>query len=304
MGKKGTLFSLRLIPLGGYCMFYGDTDDDPEGLTKDDPRNFTKKAVWKRMLTVFAGPAMNAILALVLSILLMAFYGATAATPFLYSVEAGSPAQLAGMQAGDVFVRIGDVELTDATAQGVSDAISVYGDGQPIPFTMLRDGQEMDFVVTPYFNEAEQRYMVGITIQQGQEKLPANRILPEAWNLTAEAAVAIVDALGKMVTTGEGLDQSAGPVGIVSMVAQATRSGGLPVYLQLAMFISINLGLMNLLPIPGLDGSRIIFLALEGVRRKPVDQKIEAYIHLAGYVLLLGLMLFFTFQDVRRLFGG
>ena len=75
-------------------------------------------------------------------------------------------------------------------------------------------------------------------------------------------------------------------------------------YLQLSMFISVNLGLMNLLPIPGLDGSRLIFLAIEGVRGKPVNQNVEAMIHLAGYALLLGLMVFFTFQDVRRLFGG
>jgi regulator of sigma E protease len=129
-------------------------------------------------------------------------------------------------------------------------------------------------------------------------------VLPAAWDLTAANAVAIVKALGKMVTTGEGLDQSAGPVGIVSMVAEETRNGGLPVYLHLAVFISINLGLMNLLPIPGLDGCRIIFLLIEWVRRKPVDQKIEAIVHLCGYALLLGLMLFLTFQDVRNLFRG
>ena len=107
-----------------------------------------------------------------------------------------------------------------------------------------------------------------------------------------------------MVTTGEGLDQSAGPVGIVSMVAEETRTGGFPVYLNLAVFISINLGLMNLLPIPGLDGCRLIFLLVEAIRRKPVDQKVEAIIHLVGYALLFGLLIFFTFQDVRRLFMG
>ena len=304
MGKRGTQFSLRLIPLGGYCMFYGDTDDDPKGEKQDDPRNFTKKAVWKRMLVTIAGPAMNAVLGFVLAVILMVGYGAEADTPFLHSVDEGMPAYEAGMRAGDVFVRIGDVELTEATAQDVSNAIGAYGEGQEIPVTMLRDGQEMDFVITPYYNEEAGRYMIGITIQQGAKKLPLGRVIPEAWNLTADAAVAIVKALGKLVTTGEGLDQSAGPVGIVSMVAQETRTGGLPVYLQLAMFISVNLGLMNLLPIPGLDGSRLIFLAIEGVRGKPVNQNVEAMIHLAGYVLLLGLMLFFTFQDVRRLFGG
>ncbi len=302
MGRRGTQFSLRLIPLGGYCMFYGDTDDDPEGATKDDPRNFTKAAVWKRMLVTFAGPLMNAVLALVLAVVLMFFWGAEIDTPFLNEVLEGSPAWEAGMRPGDVFLRIGDTELTTATPQDVSNAIGAYGEGQLIPVTMLRGGEEVAFTVQPEYNEEEKRYMIGITIQQGQKKLSPARVLPEAWNLTANNAVAIVNALGKMVTTGEGLNQSAGPVGIVSLVAQETRSGGMPVYLQLAVFISINLGLMNLLPIPGLDGCRLVFLVIEAIRRKPVDQKIEAVIHLIGYAFLLCLMLFFTFQDVRRLF--
>jgi len=304
MSRKGTQFSLRLIPLGGYCMFFGDTDDDPNGEMKDDPRNYNRAPVWKRMLTVFSGPLMNALLALVLAIVLMAFHGVTPTTPLLAEVEAGMPAQEAGLEPGDVFVRVGDVELTNATANDVSAAIGAYGGEREIPITVLRDGEELSFSVMPVYSQEYQRPMIGITIQQGYARLPASRVIPEAWNMTAEAAVAIVDALGKMVTTGEGLDQSAGPVGIVSLVAEETSQGGFPVYLNLAVFISINLGLMNLLPIPGLDGSRLIFLAIEGIRRKPVDQRIEAYIHLAGYALLIGLMLFFTFQDIRRLFGA
>ncbi len=302
MGRRGTQFSLRLVPLGGYCMFYGDTDDDPEGKTKDDPRNYTQKPAWKRVLVTFAGPLMNAVLALVLAVVLMGFWGAEIDTPFLYEVTDGSPAYEAGLRPGDVFVSIGDTALTGSTAQAVSNAIGAYPEGQEIPITVLRQGQELSFSVLPEFNEEAQRPMIGITIQQGQKKLSPGRVLPAAWELTVNNASAIIHALGKMITTGEGLDQSAGPVGIVNLVAQQTRTGGLPVYLELAVFISINLGLMNLLPIPGLDGCRIIFLLIEMVRRKPVDQKIEAIIHLCGYALLLGLMLFFTVQDVRNLF--
>ena len=108
--------------------------------------------------------------------------------------------------------------------------------------------------------------------------------------------------ISKIVTTGEGLDQTSGPVGVVQLVAEQTRQGGLEIFLYLAVIISINLGMMNLLPIPGLDGSRLVFMAIEAVRRKPVSQKIESIIHLCGYALLLGLMLFFTFKDVLRLF--
>lgn len=302
VGRHGTQFSIRLIPLGGYCMFYGDTDDDPEGKMADDPRNYTKAAVWKRLLVTFAGPLMNAVLALVLAVAFMFFWGAELDSPYLAEVTDGSPAWEAGMRPGDVFVSAGGSDLTGGTAQDVSIAIGAWPAGQEIPITVLREGQELSFHVLPEYNEEVQRPLIGITIQQGVKPLPRSRVLPAAWNMTVEKAVAIAQALGKLVTTGEGLDQSAGPVGIVNLVAQETRTGGVPVYLELAVFLSINLGLMNLLPIPGLDGCRIIFLLIEWVRRKPVNQKIEAIVHLCGYVLLLGLMLFLTFQDVRRLF--
>ncbi len=109
-------------------------------------------------------------------------------------------------------------------------------------------------------------------------------------------------ALGKLFTTGEGLDETSGPVGVVQLVAEQTKQGGMEIFLYLTVLISINLGLMNLLPIPGLDGSRLVFMLIEAVRRKPVDQKIEAMIHLGGYALLFGFMIFFTFKDVMRIF--
>jgi len=144
--------------------------------------------------------------------------------------------------------------------------------------------------------------MIGITIQQGYADLPGGMVIPAAWNICREASTVILNSLGKLITTGEGLDQTAGPVGVVQMVAEQTKQGGLEIFLYLMVIISINLGLMNLLPIPGLDGSRLVFMAIEAVRRKPVSQNIESMIHLAGYVLLLGLMAFFTFKDVLRIF--
>ena len=114
----------------------------------------------------------------------------------------------------------------------------------------------------------------------------------------------ILDSLGKLVTTGEGANDAAGPVGVVQMVAQQTQSGGLEIFLNLVVIISINLGLINLLPIPGLDGSRLVFMLIEAIRRKPVNRRIESTVHLIGYALLLGLMVFFTFRDVSRILGG
>ena len=301
--KSDTTFSIRPIPMGGYCMFYGDTDDDPNGSTKDDPRNYNKAPVWKRMLSVLAGPGMNFVLAFVVSIALMGVYGAVATTPVVQEVVAGMPAAEAGLQAGDIFVRVNQTEVENGTVQDVSNAIGADASSAPVEITVLRDGQEQTFTVTPQYDSELERYRVGVTIAQGYEKMPASSILPSAWSLCKQASVAIVESLGKLFTTGEGLNDAAGPVGVVSLVAQQTQQGGLEIYLYLLVIISINLGLMNLIPIPGLDGSRLIFMLIEAIRRKPVNQKIEAGVHLCGYVLLFGLMIFFTFKDVLRLFG-
>ena len=301
--KSDTTFSLRPIPLGGYCMFYGDTDDDPDGQKQDDPRNYNKAPVWKRMLSVIAGPGMNFVLAFIVAIVLMGAYGAVATTPVVQEVEAGMPAAEAGLQAGDVFVRVNQTDVENGTVQDVSNAIGASGSAAPVEITVLRDGQEQTFTLTPRYDSELERYRVGVTIAQGYEKMSDSAVLPSAWSLCKQASVAIVDALGKLFTTGEGLNDTAGPVGVVSMVAQETQKGGFEIYLYLLVILSINLGLMNLIPIPGLDGSRLIFMIIEAIRRKPVNQKIEAGVHLCGYVLLFGLMIFFTFKDVLRLFG-
>ena len=301
--KHETLFSIRPIPLGGYCMFFGDTDDDPDGTKmKDDPRNYNNAAVWKRMLSVFSGPLMNFVLAFVVAVALMGIYGVTAATPFVAGVVEGQPAAEAGLLPGDTFVTVRGQDMANASTMDVSAAIGDISGGQTVDLTILRDGQEMAFAITPVYDETEGRYMIGITIQQGYADLPGGMVIPAAWNLCKEAATVILDSLGKLVTTGEGLEQTSGPVGVVQMVAEQTKQGGFEIFLYLSVIISINLGLMNLLPIPGLDGSRLVFMAIEAVRRKPVSQNVESMIHLAGYVLLLGLMVFFTFKDVLRIF--
>ena len=104
------------------------------------------------------------------------------------------------------------------------------------------------------------------------------------------------------MTTGAGLDQTAGPVGMISMISDQVQQGGFDSYINPLVVLSINLGIMNLLPIPGLDGSRFLFMVVEAIRRKPVPPRREAMVHLTGYVLLLGLMIFFTYKDVLRLF--
>lgn len=300
--KHETVFSLRPIPLGGYCMFYGDTDDDPASKKKDDPRNYNNAPVWKRMISVFSGPLMNFVLAFVVAVVLMAAYGVVLSTPVVADVTPGMPAEQAGLMAGDTFVTVNGEAMEGKSAQDVSNAIGSQGQGQAVQLTVSREDGLHDLTIHPYYDREQGRYMVGITIQTGYAPMPGGSVIPAAWDTCKSASTAILEALGKLLTTGEGIEQTSGPVGVIQLVAEQTRQGGLEIFLYLMVIISINLGLMNLLPIPGLDGSRLVFMVIEAIRRKPVNQRIESVVHLCGYALLLGLMLFCTYKDILRLF--
>jgi regulator of sigma E protease len=298
--KRETLFTLRLIPMGGYCMFYGDETDQQNA---DDPRAFDKAKVWKRMVTVFSGPLMNMVLAFVLALGLMAGYGYTAAQPFLAQVEAAMPAEQAGLKVGDVITAVDGAPVAIGDASALSQAITNIGEGESVTLTVKRGDQTLNFPVTPVWDNATQNRRIGVSIN-AYASLTLGQVIPAAWNGCVNASTLILNSLGKLVTTGQGFNETSGPVGVVQMVAEQTQKGGLEIFLNLAVIISINLGLINLLPIPGLDGSRLVFMLIEVIRRKPINRKIEATVHLAGYILLFGLMIFFTFKDVGRIITG
>ena len=298
--KHETLFTLRPIPMGGYCMFYGDETDQANA---DDPRAFDRAPVWKRMLTVFSGPLMNLLLAFVVAIGLMAGYGLTVAQPQVELVEPGMPAEAAGLLAGDQIIAVDGQPVALGDAGALTAAIEALPQGQALELTLLRGDETLTLPVTPTYDAAEARARIGVSIV-AYGHLSAGQVIPAAWNSCVYASTAILESLGKMVTTGEGVQDAAGPVGVVQLVAEQTRTGGLEIFLNLVVLISINLGLINLLPIPGLDGSRLVFMLVEAVRRKPISRRVESTVHLVGYALLIGLMVFFTFRDVGRLITG
>jgi len=302
--KHDTLFSLRPIPMGGFCMFYGDTEDDPDGKLKDDPRSYVNAAVWKRMLSVVSGPLMNMILAFAVAIGFMVAYGQTGIQPFISEVSADRPAHMAGMQPGDIILDVNGINMEGETVSAAVEAIGA-SKGAPTSITVSRDGEIITVELTPMWSNEQNRYLIGVNLS-GKDRRPMaiGEIIPAAWDTCVFASGAILDALGKMVTTGEGFNETAGIVGMVQIVADETRQGGMQVFLNLLIIISINLGLVNLLPIPGLDGSRLVFMLIEAIRRKPVSQRVEATIHMCGLVLLVGLMIFFVFRDVGRIIGG
>ena len=316
--KHGTHFALRLIPLGGYCAFYGE--DDAEGTEQDDPRAFPKQKVWKRILTVLMGPGMNFVLALVVMIAFYLFTGVGVYDPYLSQIEESGPMAQTEAQAGDIIQYVNGEDVRNGSYELASQAISGWQEGdEPLQITLERRTEEgpqtVTVSVTPVWDEEAGRYRVGIYLglylrqswngtawETDLRSCGFGEAVRDGWDMCVYAGSTILNALKQLVTTGEGLEDTSGPVGVVSMVSSEVQQGGLEAFLWMLVVISINLGIMNLLPIPGLDGSRFLFLLLEAIRRKPVPQRKEAMVHLVGMAFLFAVMIFFTFKDVIRLF--
>ena len=307
--KYGTDFSVRAVPLGGFCAFYGE--DDTKGTSRDDPRAFAKQSVWKRLFVILMGPMMNFLLAFVVAAVFYWANGVTVATgvdPYIAGVMAAGPAYSAGMEEGDVVTEVNGANMLDGTMETLLDTIGGWKEGDPPLRMTIRRGEEtLRTEMTPVWDEQEKKMRIGVTIggvyRTEQRRVSFGEGIAESWKLCVNASGAILGALKDLVTTGKGLDQTSGPVGIVSLVSSEVREGGFSAFIQLLVLISINLGLMNLLPIPGLDGSRLVFGLVEVIRRKPVPPEKEAMVHLVGMVFLFAVMIFFTFKDIMRLFG-
>ncbi|MBP3636329.1 MAG: RIP metalloprotease RseP [Clostridia bacterium] len=306
--KHDTVFSLRLIPVGGFCAFYGE--DDAQGKHLDDPRAYNRQNVWKRIFTVAMGPVMNFVLAFVVLVAFFWIGGISEVTgidPYIHQVAAAGPAYSAGLQDGDIIESVNGVNVLDGTTETLLNAISGYQQGDaPLRMVVRRGDTTFETEMTPFWDEAEGKYRVGVTIAGRYRTVVRpcgpGEALYQSWDTCVYAGGVIIGALKDLVTTGEGLDQTSGPVGVVSMVSEEVQSGGLEAFINYLVVISINLGIMNLLPIPGLDGSRLIFMIIEAIRRKPIAPQKEAVVHLIGMLFLFALMIFFTFKDVMRLF--
>ena len=308
--KHETDISLRLIPAGGFCAFYGE--DDVEGKEIKDPRALQNFGVWKRMLTIIMGPAMNLIMAFVVC---MVFYACTGVTSVTYGeraqiveITADSPAETAGLQVGDIIETINGEDASGVNEQGqtvhVGEIIDAWQEGDaPLEIVVLRNEEKVTLSVTP---NAEGKIGISMIPEELERKtvyLSIGQLFEASFDECTYLGGLIFSSLRDLVFGKAGVDQLSGPVGVVQTVAQQTQEYGITAYISLLIFISVNLGIVNLLPVPGLDGSRVIFLLIEAVCRKPVPQKIEAYIHLAGFFLLILLFIVLTWQDIGRIFG-
>ena len=294
---KGTKYAIRLFPIGGYCAMGED-----EAAT-DSPNNFNNKSVWARISVIAAGPIFNFILAFVFAVILTAMVGYD--PPVVREVEQGYPAAEAGIQKGDIIVKMGNKKIN------IYREISIYNQfhqGEDVEITYIHDGKKQTVTLTPKMDEESGYTRIGIT---GSGNTKANIFTSIQYGVY-EVKFWICTTLEslKMLITGQiGADQSSGPVGIVSVVDntyQQSKSYGLFIViaqmLNIAILLSANLGVMNLLPLPALDGGRLVFLFVEAIRRKRIPPEKEGYVHLVGIALLMMLMVFVMFNDIRRVF--
>ena len=287
-GKRETQYTLRALPIGGFVRMEGEDE------VSNDVGSFSNKSIPARIAVVFAGPLMNFIFALF--IFTMLFYSIGTPSTTLREVIPGTPAEAAGVQSGDRVLSINGEEMKDWT-----QVVQTIGKSQdtPLEFTIERDKAVLTKTITPIVDSETNQIMVGI-IPQVKKSLSV--AVKSSFTNMVYVVREIGDFLRRLVFRQVQSGEVAGPIGIISMVGQATRAGWENV-LFLAGLISINLGLMNLLPIPALDGSRILFLIFEFLRGKPVNPDREGMIHIVGFALLITLMLFVTYQDIVRLFN-
>lgn len=293
--KNGITYSLRAFPIGGMCRFYGEDEEAKDG------RSFASHPVWKRIIVVAAGPVMNILTAILFAVVSLMSYGVYVDVPTVQELSSETaPAAVAGIEPGDVLYAInGDViESYEETSELILGA-----SGVEMTITVQRDGELVDLIVRDFYNEAEGRNLIGITYGYGRERYGLFKAIGSSFRYVWDIFVEMARFIGSIFTQGVQAGDVVGPVGTVTIIGQAVRTG-FETVLYLAVLISVNLAFMNLLPLPALDGGRLVFLVIEAIRRKPVPPEKEGMVHFAGLVLLMLLMVYLTVSDVRGLVNG
>lgn len=280
--RGDTLYSLRALPLGGFCKMEGEDE------SSDLSGSFSEKTPWQRFGIIVAGPVMNFILALILFFTLNSLTG----IPSLAIGEVSDgPAKEAGLEAGDRIIEINGAKIDSWEAM----VTKINEDQGPLKVLVKKaDSSEKSYEITPMVSEG--RRIIGII--QGTEKsfLGAIKYSIQQIMMIFKSFFLFFSQL----LQGQGsADDVAGPLGLVKLVDEVTKAGFYTVIFFTAFF-SMNLGVMNLLPIPALDGGRLIFIILELIRKKPIDPDKEGFIHLVGFVFLMLLMVFVTYLDIQK----
>lgn len=285
--KNGTQYSLRAFPIGGYCAMEGEDEDTGSA------GSFASKSIPKRILVVSAGAIMNYLMAIVILIVMLMIIGSPVTT--LSGVVEGGSAEKAGLQAGDKIVAVQGVP-TDSWEE-VVDAISESKVGDEITVTAVRDSEEITVSGVEVMENEEGGLYIGIYAGRQPNFFSA---VKNSFTESVELVKLMYKSLWMLVTGSASVNDVVGPVGIVSVMDNGVHTGGLVYVLFMAALISVNLAVINLLPLPALDGGRLLFLLLCAITRKELNPEIEGRIHYAGFILLMLLAVLITVKDINQ----
>lgn len=279
-----TLYSIRAFPIGGFCALEGEDGDS------DNDRAFNTKPAWAKIVVLAAGSFMNVMVAVIVMVILMGAIGSP--TLSVRTVESGSPAMEAGIRAGDTVTAVNGTRVEKWN--DISQEIQKHP--KEVRLSIERNGSRKTVSMTP--EKKNKSYIIGITPQVTHNPaLAVKNGLISVWQMTKS----MFSGLGLLFTGKVSGDDVAGPVGMVSLVHQ-TVSYGLYYFFYLLSLICINLAIINLLPLPALDGGRIVFVIIRLITGKKVTDRMEAAVHAVGLLLLMLLMIAVTYNDVLKLF--
>ncbi len=302
LSKKGkeTEYTLRAIPIGGFCSLAGEdvSDDDVKKIPKS--KRLQGKSCFQRFLIMFFGAGNNFISAILILFFMALIWGGNTLEPTISSVTKNYPAYEAGLRKGDYVKEINGKKIS--TSDDISLYLVIADPKKASTFVVSRDGEELTFKVKPKVvkEKKETTYVYGIGMKPEETKGFVEAI-KYTFKKTGSIFKQMAVTVGYLFTGGIKLNQLSGPVGIYSIVGEQ-RKAGIDSILYLVAFLSINVGFINLLPLPAFDGGHILFIIIEAIKGSPVDPELEAKIHTVGLILLMILMLFVTFNDILRLF--
>ena len=317
--RHGTRWKISAVPLGGYVRFYGDADaastPDFDALqdipASEREKTFMGAKLWKRAATVAAGPIANFLLAIVILTGIFLGYGKYVADPIVTSVNPGSAAEAAGVRKGDFLLALDGSAIE--TFDDVRRYVSVRP-GIPVVLAVRRDGQKIDLTVVPRLTEVKDQFgnkielaTIGILTSKSEGNMrivsfsPAGAVI-EATRETAHIVTGTFDYIGNLVTGRMKADQLGGPIRVAQTSGQVATLG-IVALLHLAAVLSVSIGLLNLMPVPVLDGGHLLFYAIEALRGKPMGEMAQGIAFRVGMALVLSLMVFATWNDITSLFG-
>lgn len=308
--KKGTEWKVNILPFGGYVKMFGDAGPASnadlakvKGMTEDEKKiSFFHKSLLQKALIVFAGPLMNYILAFVVMAIILMTYGDNSFSNKIAGMEEGGPASAAGIMIGDVIESVNGQKV--ANMLEVKEMISNSRENKPISLTILRGNSQLEIVLTPKkiaLPSGEFTYRIGV--------VPAEEVIHYSLVdslLNAGTRVFILnnvmtDGLVKLLSGNGSMADVGGPIKIAQISGEAAKHG-IQSILILLVILSLNLGLMNLLPIPGLDGGHLAYYAINAITGKPIPQKVQEIGIRIGFILLISLLVFVTYNDILGLF--